>query len=89
MRTVRRALHHSELAVDAAMDGKEGLAAAKTNDYDVLLPDIMLPELDGLALLRRLRPLVETEIHLAHPSFAREPCPFSVVSPVDPVGALR
>lgn len=61
MRTVRRARHHSELAVDAAVEGKEGVAAAKTNDYDVLVLAIMLPELDGLALLRRLRPLVETE----------------------------
>ena len=60
LRTVRRALHYGEFAVDAAMDGKEGLAAAETNDYDVLVLDIMLPELDGLALWRRLRPLVET-----------------------------
>jgi DNA-binding response OmpR family regulator len=55
LRTVRRALRHAGFAVDTAADGEEGLAAAETNDYDVLLLDIMLPKLDGLALLRRLR----------------------------------
>jgi DNA-binding response OmpR family regulator len=55
LRTVRRALRHAGFAVDTAVDGKEGLTAAETNDYDVLLLDIMLPKLDGLALLRRLR----------------------------------
>ena len=54
-RTVRRALRHAGYAVDLAGDGEEGLAAAELNDYDVLVLDIMLPKLDGLALLRRLR----------------------------------
>ena len=55
LRTVRRALRHAGFAVDTAADGEEGLAAAETNDYDVLVLDIMLPKLDGLSLLRRLR----------------------------------
>jgi DNA-binding response OmpR family regulator len=55
LRTVRRALRHAGFAVDIAADGEEGLAAAELNDYDVLVLDIMLPKLDGLALLRRLR----------------------------------
>jgi DNA-binding response OmpR family regulator len=54
-RTVRRALRHAGFAVDLAADGEEGLAAAELNDYDALVLDIMLPKLDGLALLRRLR----------------------------------
>lgn len=55
LRTVRRALRHAGFAVDTAADGEEGLAAAEANDYDVLVLDIMLPKLDGLSLLRRLR----------------------------------
>jgi DNA-binding response OmpR family regulator len=55
LRTVRRALRHAGFAVDIAADGEEGLAAAELNNYDVLVLDIMLPKLDGLALLRRLR----------------------------------
>ena len=57
--TLRRALHralkHAGYAVDAAADGEEGMFAAETNEYDVLVLDIMLPKLDGLSLLRRLR----------------------------------
>ena len=55
LRTVRRALRHAGFAVDTAADGEAGLAAVELNEYDVLVLDIMLPKLDGLALLRRLR----------------------------------
>ena len=54
-RTVRRALRHAGYAVDVAEDGEAGLEAAELHDYDALVLDIMLPKLDGLALLRRLR----------------------------------
>jgi DNA-binding response OmpR family regulator len=37
------------------VDGVEGLSVAKSNDYDLLILDIMLPRLDGLTVLRRLR----------------------------------
>ena len=52
---VRRALRHAGFAVDTAADGAEGLALAELNDYDALVLDVMLPKLDGLAVLRRLR----------------------------------
>ena len=55
LRTVRRALKHEGFTVDTAADGEEGLAAAESYDYDALVLDIMLPKLDGLTLLRRLR----------------------------------
>ncbi len=42
-------------AVDAAFDGRTGLAFGLANAYDVMILDIMLPELDGLSLLRELR----------------------------------
>jgi DNA-binding response OmpR family regulator len=42
-------------AVDQAGDGEEGLWLAESNPYDVVILDIMLPKLDGLALLKRLR----------------------------------
>ena len=54
-RSVRRALRHAGFAVDTAADGAEGLALAELNDYDALVLDVMLPKLDGLAVLRRLR----------------------------------
>lgn len=54
-RSMRRAFRHAGYAVDVAGDGEEGLAAAELNDYDAIVLDIMLPKLDGLTLLRRLR----------------------------------
>ncbi len=45
---------HGHIA-DAAGDGISGLNLASNQDYDVILLDIMLPGLDGLALCRRLR----------------------------------
>ena len=35
--------------------GEDGLAAAKLYDYGVILLDLMLPDMDGLEVLRRLR----------------------------------
>ena len=42
-------------AVDYAGDGVTGLHLAVTNAYDVIVLDVMLPGLDGLALCRKLR----------------------------------
>ncbi|MGI8905985.1 MAG: response regulator transcription factor [Candidatus Sumerlaeaceae bacterium] len=42
-------------AVDSAGDGEEGLWLAECNGYDVIILDLMLPKLDGLSVLRRLR----------------------------------
>jgi DNA-binding response OmpR family regulator len=54
-RTLGTALRKSGYAVDLASDGEEGLWHAESNSYDVIVLDLMLPKLDGLALLERLR----------------------------------
>jgi DNA-binding response OmpR family regulator len=41
--------------VDTVGDGEEGLAYARHGQYDVIILDLMLPKLDGLTVLRRLR----------------------------------
>lgn len=41
--------------MDVATSGTEGLWYAQSNDYDVMILDLMLPGLDGLSLLRKLR----------------------------------
>ena len=50
-----KALRQSGYAVDMSGDGENGLWLAETNEYDALILDIMLPKLDGLTVLRRLR----------------------------------
>jgi two-component system response regulator PhoP len=42
-------------AVDCAFDGENGLFLAESNPYDLIVLDLMLPGLDGLAIVRRLR----------------------------------
>ena len=52
---VMNGLKQNGFAVDHAADGEKGLALARTVSYDTVVLDIMLPKLDGLALLRQLR----------------------------------
>lgn len=53
--TVGMALRRSGYAVDVSGDGEDGLWRAENYEYDVIVLDIMLPGLDGLSLLERLR----------------------------------
>ncbi|MGC2160292.1 MAG: response regulator transcription factor [Silvibacterium sp.] len=42
-------------AVDVAYDGEEGAYLAETSEYDLIVLDLMLPKIDGAAVLKRLR----------------------------------
>lgn len=53
--TLAEALIDQRYAVDLATDGALAWDYAKTLDYDLLLLDVMLPELDGISLCQRLR----------------------------------
>jgi len=48
-------LTEAGFAVDLTGDGKEGLWYAQSNDYDVIILDLMLPGMDGLNLLKKFR----------------------------------
>jgi two-component system, OmpR family, response regulator len=50
-----RGLRQAGFAVDHASNGVDGLELALEEPYDVAVVDIMLPKLDGLALIDRLR----------------------------------
>jgi DNA-binding response OmpR family regulator len=53
--TLRRGLSYDGFAVDAATSGEEGLASARERQPDLVILDVMMPGLDGLEVLRRLR----------------------------------
>jgi two-component system, OmpR family, response regulator len=53
--SIQRGLGESGLAVDLAYDGDDGIAAALSAAYDVLVMDVMLPGANGLAVSRQLR----------------------------------
>lgn len=48
-------LKKQHYSVDAVHDGRSGLDYALSGIYDLLLLDIMLPEMDGIAVLKQLR----------------------------------
>ena len=54
-KAVAKSLREAGFAVDETGDGEEGLWYATSNDYDVVVLDLMLPGVDGLAILQRLR----------------------------------
>lgn len=54
-RSVGTGLRKAGYAVDAATSGTDGEWLAQSNTYDVILLDLMLPGMDGLTLLSRLR----------------------------------
>ena len=48
-------LEHSDYVMDHAADGVTGLHLAVSNDYDLIILDLMLPGMDGIELLEKLR----------------------------------
>ncbi len=52
---VVKGLKQAGFAVDIASDGERGLELASITNYDAAVVDILLPKLDGLSLVRRLR----------------------------------
>ena len=55
-----RALTKAGYEVDVQMDGQTGLAAAQTDTYDIILLDLMVPNITGIEILRTLRDPRET-----------------------------
>jgi two-component system OmpR family response regulator len=50
-----KGLNEQGFNVDSAMNGKDGMFLANSEDYDVMIVDRMLPEIDGLAIVRSVR----------------------------------
>jgi two-component system OmpR family response regulator len=60
--SLAKALREEGYAVDTANAGDDGLFKAETNEYDVIVLDVMLPRLDGWHLLARLRKTKSTPV---------------------------
>ncbi|MGX7046354.1 response regulator transcription factor [Pseudolactococcus plantarum] len=61
-RFVSLELEHEGYSVQVRHDGRSGLEAAVSQDWDMILLDLMLPELDGFEVARRLRNEKQTPI---------------------------
>jgi two-component system, OmpR family, response regulator len=60
--SLTKAMREEGYAVDAAPDGAEGLHKAESNDYDVIVLDVMLPGKDGWEILSRVRKRKRTPV---------------------------
>jgi len=60
--SLAQALREEGYAIDTAPDGEEGLYKAENWPYDLIVLDAMLPRLDGLQLLARLRKKKKTPV---------------------------
>ena len=52
---IREGLEQESYAVDVVYDGETGLNTALNDDYDLIILDIMLPQLSGLEVCRQIR----------------------------------
>ena len=59
---IRFSLEQDGMEVDSAYDGEEALALAKTNKYDLILLDVMLPKYDGFEVCQQVREFSDTPI---------------------------
>lgn len=58
--SIKKGLEQEGYAVDVAYDGGEGFDLADSEDYDIVVLDLLLPEMDGVTLCKKLR---EDAIH--------------------------
>jgi DNA-binding response OmpR family regulator len=63
-RFIELELTYEGYEVVKAADGRTGLGLAESGDFDLILLDIMLPEINGLEVLRRLRRFSKTPVIL-------------------------
>ena len=52
---IKKGLEEETYAVDIATDGEEGFHLGEQNQYDLIILDLMLPKINGLDILSRLR----------------------------------
>ena len=59
---VRFSLEQDGMEVDCAYDGEEALEKIKSNEYDIVLLDVMLPKIDGFEVCQRVREFSDVPI---------------------------
>lgn len=58
LKTIKDSVSH----IDQAKDGAEALELARSNDYDLIVTDLVMPNMDGLSFIKQLRASKQTPI---------------------------
>lgn len=53
--SIKKGLEQELFAVDVAYDGEEGYDLASSEEYDLIILDLMLPKMDGVTICKKLR----------------------------------
>ena len=59
--SIKKGLEQESYAVDVAYDGEDGFDMASSEEYDIIILDLMLPKMNGLDVCKKLRK--EENIH--------------------------
>lgn len=59
---IKYSLEQDDMQVDCAYDGEEALEMARSNNYDVILLDVMLPKADGFSVCQQIREFSDVPI---------------------------
>ena len=59
---IKFSLEQDQMQVDVAYDGEDALNLARTNNYDLILLDVMLPKIDGLEVCQHIREFSQVPI---------------------------
>ena len=52
---IKKGLEEEYFSVDTAHNGKDGLELASTEEYDLIILDVMIPYMDGITVTKELR----------------------------------
>ena len=63
-RIITTQLKNSGYTVDSCFDGEEALDFIEAAEYDAIILDIMMPKLDGLSVLQKMRELILLQLIL-------------------------
>jgi len=61
VKTIKKLVEREDYVIDIAKDANEGLKKGKENDFQLIICDIRMPEINGIQLIKKLREFYRNE----------------------------